>query len=94
MLAFPTIGATMFRMACPIAVARIDDYTKAVAGLVEATDKLSALLERHEEFAEAKKQMGQSQAKCNEARRALEQHWAEHGCRTSDPSSGGPGDLR
>jgi hypothetical protein len=68
-------------MSCSTARTLFEEYSKATVQYSEATDKLSALLGRHEEFAEAKKQMDQLHAKCNEARRALEHHWAEHGCR-------------
>jgi hypothetical protein len=54
----------------------------------EATDKLSALLGRHEEFAEAKELTDRLHAKCRTARQALEQHWKEHGCCTRESSTG------
>ena len=50
----------------------------------EATGKLSALVGRHEEFAEAEKHTDEAHAKCLAARRALEQHWQEHRCRARE----------
>ncbi len=50
----------------------------------EATGKLSALVGRHEEFAEAKKHTDQTREKCRTARRTLEQHWQEHRCRARE----------
>jgi hypothetical protein len=41
----------------------------------EATDNLSTLVGRHEEFAEAKKHTDRVSVKCRAARQALEQHW-------------------
>jgi hypothetical protein len=50
----------------------------------EATGKLSALVGRHEDFAEAKKHTDQTREKCRTARRTLEQHWKEHRCRARE----------
>jgi hypothetical protein len=52
----------------------------------EATGKLSALVGRHEEFAEAKKHTDEAHAKCLTARRALEQHWEEDRRRAPESS--------
>ena len=56
----------------------------------EATGKLSALVGRHEEFAEAKKRTDEAHAKCLTARRALDQHWEEHRCRAPESSVANP----
>lgn len=49
----------------------------------EATDNLTALVGRHEDFAEAKKRADLTHVKCRNARRALEQHGEKHGRRRS-----------
>ena len=61
-----------------------EDYSLAAIEYFEATDKLSALVGRREEFAEAKKHTDEAHAKCRDARRALEQHWQEHRCRARE----------
>ena len=71
-------------MSCATAHTLFDDYSNATMEFFEATDRLSVLVGQHEEFAEAKKQSDQKHTKCRIARRALEQHWEEHGCRARD----------
>jgi hypothetical protein len=56
----------------------------------EATGKLSALVGRHEEFAEAKKHADEAHAKCLTARRVLEEPWEEHRCRAPESSVANP----
>ena len=73
----------MSSMSCPTARALFEDYSRATIELFEATDNLSVLVGRHEEFAEAKKHTDQMHAKCRATRQTLEQHWKEHGCRAS-----------
>ena len=48
----------MSGMSCPNARALFEDYSRATIEFFEATDKLSALVGRHEEFAKAKKHTG------------------------------------
>jgi|HubBroStandDraft_2_1064218.scaffolds.fasta_scaffold254899_1 hypothetical protein len=67
------------------------EYSKATIEYFEATDKLSALIGRHEEFAKAKKHAEQVNVKCHAARQALEQHWQEHQCRAQAIGSRGVG---
>src|SRR5580700_6424922 len=71
-------------MSCATAHTLFDDYSNATMEFFEATDRLSVLLGQHEEFAEAKKQSDQKHTKCLIARRPLEQHWEEHGCRARE----------
>ncbi len=53
----------MSSMSCPTARALFEDYSRATIELFEATDNLSVLVGRHEEFAEAKKHTDQMHAK-------------------------------
>lgn len=80
----------MFRVPCSSADVLFEDYSRATIEYFEATDKLSALVGRRDEFAEAKKQTDQTHAKCRDARRALEQHWKEHGCHARESSDMNP----
>jgi hypothetical protein len=68
-------------MSCPTVFALFEEYSKATAEFFEATDKLTALVGQHEEFARFKAVAEDAHAKCGRARAALEQHWEEHGCR-------------
>lgn len=90
---YTTIPVTMFRMSCPTARTLFEDYSYATMEHSEATGKLSTLVGRHEEFAEAKKHCDEMSAKCRTARRVLEQHWEEHGCRARESSTDGGKDL-
>jgi hypothetical protein len=71
-------------MSCPTARVLFEEYSQAATELFEATDKLSALVGQHEAFAAAKKHTDQVYTKCQTSRRALEQHWEEHGCCTQE----------
>ena len=73
----------MSGMSCPTANVLFEEYSKATMEYFEATDNLSTLVGRHEEFAEAKRHTEQINAKCRTARLAIERHWEEHGCRGS-----------
>jgi hypothetical protein len=79
-------------VSCPTAIALFEDYSNATIELFEATDDLS-LVGQHEEFAKAKKHADEMSAKCRTARRVLEQHWEEHGCRARESSTDGGKDL-
>ena len=63
----------MFRMSCPTARTLFEIYSYATMEHSEATGKLSTLVGRHEEFAEAKKHCDEMSAKCRTARRVFEQ---------------------
>ena len=78
----------MSGMACPTADILFKEYSKATIKYFEATDNLSTLVGRHEEFAKAKNHAEQVNAKCRATRQALEQHWQEHHCRALESSAG------
>ena|SRR6266576_3467168 len=67
-------------MACPTAQTLFDNYARATMDLFEITDKLSSAVGQHEQFAETKKENEEVYQKCRDARLALEQHRALHGC--------------
>jgi RNase P subunit RPR2 len=68
-------------LACPTATNLFDDYASAVTELFDASDRLANLVGQHGPFEEGKKYAEQAREKCNVARLALEQHWAQHSCR-------------
>ena len=68
-------------MECSISAKLFDTYSRATMGYFEATETMANLIGRHVEFAEAKKFAADVYAECRAAHLALEQHWAEHGCR-------------
>jgi hypothetical protein len=70
-------------MVCPTANILFDNYASAAMEFFEAADKLASLTGQHGQFTEGKKHAEQGREKCNAARSALEQHWAEHSCRGS-----------
>jgi hypothetical protein len=68
---------------CQTANVLFEKYAKATIEYFEAADKLSNLTGQHADFLEAKKHATGTRADCRAARLALEQHWEEHGCRSS-----------
>jgi hypothetical protein len=68
-------------MVCPAAEALFEDYAQAAMERFEAADKLSNLVGQHGQFEEQKEDVERAHEKCSAARLALEQHWAQHGCR-------------
>lgn len=56
----------------------------------DATDKLTALVGQHEEFAEAKMQTDRTREKCLAARKVLEQHWKDHRCHARESNEPNP----
>jgi len=69
-------------MGCPAAQALFEDYAQAAMAHFEATDKLSCLVGQHWQFEVQKETVGRAHKKCSSARSALEQHWAQHNCRS------------
>ena len=70
-------------MGCPAAQVLFEDYAKAAMKHFEATDKLSNLVGRREQFEEQKEYTERLRVECSAARLALEQHWTQHSCRVS-----------
>lgn len=66
---------------CPTAQALLGEYASAVMELYEVSDRLANLVGEHGLFDEERKYAEQVREKCRTARLALEQHWAQHGCR-------------
>jgi hypothetical protein len=65
----------------PAAQALFEDYAKAAMEHFEATEKLSGVVGQHGPFNEQNEYTERAREKCNAARLALEQHWAQHSCR-------------
>jgi hypothetical protein len=84
----------MFGMSCSAADVLFEDYSRATMEFFEASDRLTTLVGRHKEFAEAEKQTDRTHAKCRDARRALEQHWNEHGCHAREYSETNPASCK
>lgn len=68
-------------MECPTAKILFEEYATTAVEYFEAVDRLSALVGSHHQFADAKRQTEETNAKCIAARLALEKHRIEHNCR-------------
>jgi hypothetical protein len=70
--------------ACPTAEELFTKFADATREHFLAADDLSMLTGQHDAFAEALNVVNEKRLKSHAARRALEQHWEEHGCRYRD----------
>jgi hypothetical protein len=76
-----TVDTHTNRMECPTAKTLLEEYARAATEYFEAVDRLSSLVGSHDQFADAKRQTENTNAKCIAARLALEKHRIEHNCR-------------
>jgi hypothetical protein len=68
-------------MSCRATFTLFEEYSKATVEFFAATDKLTAVVGQHDDFARFMAIAEDAHAKCRGTRLALEQHWKEHGCR-------------
>ena len=73
-------------MVCAVAKSLLEDYARAAMEHSEAIDRLSSFV-GHEQLEAEKQNVERAHEKCSAARVLLQQHCAQHNCRT--PSMGG-----
>jgi hypothetical protein len=66
--------------ACPTALTFIEIYTRASEDYFQITERLVTLIGQHYQFAQIKSNCERVLQKCRDARLALEEHRALHGC--------------
>ena len=74
-------------MVCAVAQSLLENYARAAMEHSEAIDRLSSFVGQHEQFEAEKQNVERAHEKCSAARVLLQQHCAQHNCRT--PSMGG-----